>query len=107
MSILSSAIYDHLAADHELVAMLVKYKGLPGIFTISPVPGDAKAPYVVSAGEVVQLPFDTKTSRGRDLIRDVRAYAPAHGSAVEVEAIIERCRRLLHRHVHVRMHPPG
>lgn len=97
MSILTAAIYDVLAGDAQLVGMLESYKGLPGVFTTHPVPGDAQAPYVVTVGEVVQVPFDTKTSRGRDLIRDVRAYAPANGDNVTVEAIIERARWLLHR----------
>lgn len=97
MSVLTDPLYDLLAADSELVAMLEPYKGLPGIFTTHPVPGDAKAPYLVTVGEVTQIPWDTKTTRGRDLIRDVRAYAPADGNNIPVEAIIERVRALLHR----------
>ena len=97
MSVLTPGLYDVLAGDSELTALLTTYKGSPAVFTTHPVPGDAKAPYVVTVGEVVQVPFDTKTSRGRDLIRDVKAYAPADGSPVVVEAIIERVRVLLHR----------
>jgi hypothetical protein len=97
MSILSQAIYDVLAGDPELVGLLADYKNSPGIFTIHPVPGDAHTPYVVTVGEVVQNPWDTKTTRGRDLIRDVRAYAEADGNNIPIETIIERVRMLLHR----------
>lgn len=97
MSILTAAIYDKLAGDTTLVDLLSTYKGSPAIFTTDPAPGDAELPYIVTAGEVSQAPFDTKTTRGRDLIRDVRCYAAADGSAVVIEAIAERVRALLHR----------
>ena len=93
----TQAIYDKLANDGTLTALLATYNGSPAIFTIDPAPGDAELPYIVTAGAVVQLPFDTKTSRGRDLLRDVRCYAAADGSAVVVEAMAERVRALLHR----------
>lgn len=99
MSVLTPGIYDKLAGDVTLTAMLASYEGNPAVFTIDPAPGDATKPYVVTAGEVSQAPFDTKTTRGRDAIRDVRCYAEANGSAVVVEAIAERVRALLHRQV--------
>lgn len=97
MSILTPSIYDVLAGDGTLTGLLAEYNGSPAVFTTDPAPGDATLPYVVTAGEVSQAPFDTKTTRGRTLIRDVRCYAEANGSAVEVEAIAERVRTLLHR----------
>lgn len=97
MSVLSPGLYDLLAGDPTLVGMLASYKGNPGIFTTHPVPGDAQTPYVVTVGEVSQQPWDTKTTRGRNMIRDVRAYAAADGNNIPVEAIIERIRSLLHR----------
>jgi len=97
MSVITAAIYDKLAADSTLVGLLTSYKGSPAIFTTDPAPGDAVLPFIVSAGEVSQAPFDTKTTQGRDLIRDVRCYADADGSAVVIEAIAERVRAVLHR----------
>jgi hypothetical protein len=97
MSILTAALFNHLAGDGPLTAMLTDYKSGPGIFTIDPVPGDAVLPYIVTAGEVTQTPWDTKNTRGRFILRDVRIYAPADGSVVLVEAIAERVRSLLHR----------
>jgi hypothetical protein len=94
---LTAALYDHLSGDATLVALLAAYKGSPAIFTTDPAPGDAAKPYVVSAGEITHLPFDTKTGQGREVMRDVRCYAEADGSAVVVEAIAERVRALLHR----------
>ena len=97
MSAVTEAIYDVLAGDATLTAMLSTYGGEPAIFTTDPAPGDAELPYIVSAGEVAQTPWDTKTTRGRVVMRDVRCYTDATGSAVAVEAIAERVRALLHR----------
>ena len=97
MSILTAAIYDILAADVTLTGLLATYKGSPAIFTTDPAPGDAAMPYIVTAGEVSQSPFDTKNSRGREAMRDVRCYAEPDGSVITIEAIVERVRALLHR----------
>ena len=94
---LAAALYDTLSADGTLAGLLSDYNGSPAIFTSHPAPGDAELPYIVTAGEVSHLPFDTKTTRGRDLIRDVRCYAEADGSIVVIEAMAERVRYLLHR----------
>lgn len=94
---LSAALYDRLAADAILEGLLADYNGSPAIFTVQPAPGDAVLPYIITAGQVVDLPWDTKVSRGREVWRDLRCYAPASGSAVVVEAIAERVRVLLHR----------
>lgn len=97
MSILSGAIYERLAGDATLAGLLATYQGNPAVFTVDPAPGDTPLPFIVTAGEATQAPFDTKTTRGRELIRDVRCYADANGSAVVIEAIAERVRALLHR----------
>lgn len=95
---LTAALYDRLAGDGTLVALLATYRGEPAIFTVDPAPPDAALPYIVTAGSVVDNAWDTKTTRGRQVWRDVRCYAPATGSSVTVEAIAERVRALLHRH---------
>jgi hypothetical protein len=97
MSIVTEALYDTLAGDGTLTALLSTYEGEPAIFTTDPAPGDATLPYIVTAGEAVQTGFDTKTTRGRELWRDVRCYAAANGSAATVESVAERVRALLHR----------
>lgn len=95
---LTAALYDRLAGDATLTALLATYRGEPAIFTVDPAPPDAALPYIVTAGSVVDNAWDTKTTRGRQVWRDVRCYAPATGSSVTVEAIAERVRALLHRH---------
>ncbi len=97
MNAITVALYRRLTGDADLTGLLATYRGLPAVFTTDPAPGDAELPYIVSAGSVSDAPFDTKTTRGRDVRRDVRCYAPADGSAVVVEAIAERVRALLHR----------
>lgn len=94
---LAAAVYDALAGDATLAGLLADYNGSPAIFTVQPVPGDAVLPYIVTAGHAVDAPFDTKLTRGRAVIRDVRCYAEADGSAIVIEAIAERVLALLHR----------
>jgi len=94
---ITQAIYDALAGDATLVGLLATYQSNPAIFTADPAPGDASLPYIVSAGAVAQTPADTKTTLGRDVLRDVRCYADAAGGAGPVEAIAEQVRAVLHR----------
>jgi len=94
---ITAAFHSRMANDVTLAALLADYEGAPAVFTTDPAPGDAVLPYIVSAGEAVNAPFDTKTTRGNTLWRDVRCYAAADGSAVEVEAIADRVRALFHR----------
>lgn len=95
---LTAAFYNRLSGDGELTALLAAYGGGPAIFTTDPGPGNAVLPYIVTAGEVLAEPFDTKTTLGRRVWRDVRCYAPATGSAQTIEQIAERVRELFHRH---------
>ena len=97
MNALTQAIYDKLAGDAPLAALLATYGALPAIFTTDPAPGDATLPYLVTAGSVAVTAFDTKTTLGRVVARDVRCYAAASGSAETVEEIAARVRTLLHR----------
>ena len=94
---LAAALYSRLASDPNLTALLAVYDGEPAVFTTDPAPGAASLPYIVSAGEVVNRPYDTKTTRGRECWRDVWCYSAATGSVAVVEEIAERVRSLLHR----------
>jgi hypothetical protein len=97
VNVITAAFQSRMANDATLAALLATYDGVPAVFTTDPVPGDATLPYVVSAGEAVNMPFDTKTTLGRKIWRDVRCYDSANGSAVKVEAIADRVRVLFHR----------
>ena len=95
---LTEPIHERLADDATLAALLATYRGAAAVFTVDPAPGDADLPYIVAAGSVSDAAKDTKTTRIREVRRDVRCYAPATGSAVTVEAMAERARALLHRY---------
>ena len=94
---ITDAFHSRMATDAALAALLASYDGEPAVFTTDPAPGDATLPYIVSAGEAVNAPFDTKTTLGNTIWRDVRCYDNAGGSAVTVEAIADRVRELFHR----------
>ena len=98
MSVFTQAIYDRLANDATLIALLSDYNGSPAIFTVMPIPEDVDLPYIITEGEVSNIPFDTKNSSGREIYRDIRCYTEADGSAVTVETIAERIRTLFHNH---------
>ena len=93
----SKALYERLAGDATLAALLATYEGKPAIFTPDLAPDDAELPYISAPGEGSQAPFDTKTTRGLRVMRDIRCYASPDGSAVIIEQIAERVRVLLHR----------
>ena len=97
MSALTAAFYDLLATDPTLIGLLATYGGVPAVFTTDPAPEDALLPYIVTAGEVSTAPFDTKTTLGREIRRDVRCYTEANGDAQDVEEMAERVRELFHR----------
>ncbi|HUW11704.1 MAG TPA: DUF3168 domain-containing protein [Anaerolineae bacterium] len=97
MGALTAAIYARLAGDATLTALLASYGSNPAIFTVDPAPDNATLPYLVTAGEVSQAPFEAKNRGGREVRRDVRCYTERDDSAVTIEAIAERVRALLHR----------
>ncbi len=99
MSAISQAFHDLFSGDAILQDLLADYRGSPAVFTTDPAPGDAVKPYIITAGEAVHRPFDTKLTRGREIWRDVRCYADDTGSAALVEQIAERVRALLHRQI--------
>lgn len=96
-AVVSKALYDRLAADSTLAALLSTYNGRPAIFTPDLVPEDAQLPYISAPGEGTQRPWDTKTTRGFQIMRDIRCYADPGGSAVVIETIADRVQALLHR----------
>jgi len=95
---ITEALYERLAGDVTLAGLLATYGGAPAVFSTDPPPGDATLPYVVAAGQVSQEAYDTKTTRGLTVRRDVRCYAKADGSVETIEAIAEQVWALLHRY---------
>lgn len=98
MSALTAALFSTMNGDATLTADLGTYASAPCIFTVEPVPPAAARPYVVAATPVADVggPFDTKTSGGRDHIRQVEVVTDALDT-VRRERIAERIRTLFHR----------
>ena len=97
MSVFTKSIYERLRNDQVLASMINTYNSEPAIFTVEPVPGKAKLPYIIVSGPVSDVPFDTKTSLGREQTVDIRCYTENKGSKEQVEEIAERVRELFHR----------
>jgi hypothetical protein len=99
MSAITQAIYNSLVGNAGLVALLASYKGNPAVFTSDPRPGNSELPCIVTVGEVLQNPSDTKTCLGREVWRDIRCYAPPAGSDELIEDIAEAVRAIFHRQI--------
>jgi len=97
MSVLTSPFFDVMSTDAALALLLNVYNGEPAVFTIDPVPGDAVYPLIVTSGEVVRTPNEAKNCRGFFVIRDIRCYTEANGSAAVVEDMAARVYALFHR----------
>ena len=73
MSVFTKGIYDRLYNDPILRSKINTYNSEPAIFTVEPVPGNARLPYIVVSGPVSDVPFDTKTTLG-EANGDIRCY---------------------------------
>ena len=96
MSAFTKAVHDRLAGNSQLAALLSSYNGSPAIFTAVPIPENAQLPWIVTEGVVSDEPWDTKTTTGREIVRDIRCYAIEDGSSAAIELIAERVRELFH-----------
>lgn len=92
---LSRALRDQLVHDPVLTGLLADYNGEPAVFDYE-APEQAAFPYVVCSGSISDVPFDSKTRGGRDVLRQVAVWAKRTGSTLEVDTIAERVRRALH-----------
>lgn len=97
MSVFTEGFHAALIGDATLVALLSIFNGEPAVFTTRLVPPGAKLPYIVTTGEISNVPFDTKNTLGRTINRDIRCFTELTGSAVIVEQIAARVREIFHR----------
>lgn len=104
MSVFTKALYNVLANDGTLTTLLgysshyYRIEGVdrPCIFTVDPAPKGADLPYII-VNPVSDVPEDTKTTEGRNFVRDIRCYTASGGSSYLVEETAERVWTLLHR----------
>lgn len=92
----TDVFYAKLSGDESIVQSLSRFNNRPAIFTYEPVPKGVEGNYIITVGAVADDENDTKTSIGRRILRDIRCYSPATGSALIVESIAERVRSLFH-----------
>jgi hypothetical protein len=98
MSAINKGIYERMANDSTLTALLSTYRGAPGIFLIRPIPTDAEFPLVIADEDISVNTFPTKTKQGRTLVRSIKVYTDAEsGTRTTSDEIIERIRFLFHR----------
>lgn len=90
MSAITQAFYTRLSQDFELTDQLSVFAGRPAIFTQDDVPGGAVYPYIVTAGEITNIPWYTKDSYGSDVRRDIRCYDDAQQGSKRIEDIADR-----------------
>lgn len=93
---LTKAVYDVMANDATLTAMLATYQGAPAIFTGDKIPEGADYPRIISQGCIMDAPYDNKEVMGREVMKDIRCYARSTSSMTEIEEIAERVRTLFH-----------
>ena len=104
---LIASLYDALAADATLTALLAEYGGSPSepaIFSgdVIPVDFDIGAdtkPALIVGPIVSQDDEDDFDGRQRVSVIDVRLYAKAAESASDIDAAAERARIVLHRQI--------
>lgn len=94
---ITKAIYQKLVEDEEMVQMLGQYGDQPAVFSTYPVPEGTGEPYAMISGPVTDVPFDTKTSIGREVTVDIRFYDAQTGSSQWIDAVAQRARDVLHR----------
>lgn len=98
----TQALYDRLVD----IIPLKPGEQRPHVYTYpAPVPPEGEnpdsrmlwvVPCIVVSGPALNIPEDTKTTRGRIHERHIVCYTEDHGSTADVDAIAEEVRRRLH-----------
>lgn len=102
MNEILSAIYSRLTSSALLVSMVGELDGGPSIFSTQPIaPANATDsekeaifPMVQIEDVVTDVPFDTKTSEGREVVVDVGCYAIQDGSLIKINELAAQVRSL-------------
>jgi hypothetical protein len=107
MTQVQDGIYERLASITEITSQISTYMSKPAIFTRSRIPGDAVARYIVIDDAIGDVPWDTKTTLGREVLHDIFTYDFESGDPSVVQNVAELVRDVLHRqHINVSGYGP-
>jgi len=95
---LRGAIFQKLIANGNITSNVSEYLNYPAIFTVEPIPTDVNLPYII-VSQVSEVPNDTKTSDGRELLVDIRIYTQRDGNLNTLETLTEEVYQEFHNEV--------
>lgn len=105
MADLAGPIFTALSGDGTLTGLIGTYGGDPAIFTSNKVPFDAPLPRIWSPANVATSNFDTLSTDGQDIFRDIMCYVKGAGeSGVDnddalLEQIADRIKTVMHHNL--------
>jgi hypothetical protein len=91
------AMVERLRSDPYLASVLGSFESLPAVFAPPPIPVQRPVPYVSVHDALFNVPSDTKTREGRQIVIPVRSYAAADGRHSLIDHITRAVHRLFHR----------
>jgi hypothetical protein len=86
-----------LTLDSDVASLISTYGSAPAVFTSSHVPEDVSGTYIWTPPNLSDIAYDTKTTTGRDIHRQVGCYATDTGSDLAIENLAEAVRTVFHR----------
>jgi len=95
---LRGAIFQKLIANGNITSNVSEYLNYPAIFTVEPIPTDVNLPYII-VSQVSEVPNDTKTSDGRELLVDIRIYTQRNGNLNVLESLTEEVYQEFHNEI--------
>ncbi len=95
---LRGAIFQKLISNENITNNVSEYLGYPSIFTVEPIPTDVELPYVI-VSQVSEVPNDTKTHDGRELLIDIRIYTQRNGNLNVLESLTEEVYQEFHNEI--------
>lgn len=108
MKVVRNAIADRLLSLSDVTSRISLFRGVPAVFSQSPIPSSAEGTYIVVRDAHVDLEFATKTptnapadyvaTRGRDVEHDIAIYADQTGDASDLEDLALIVRESFNRH---------
>jgi hypothetical protein len=94
---IGEALYQYLASNATVAAMVSTYDGRPAVFFGDSVPEGADLPFIWVQPALADSAADSKTTRARVRRYVLGIYAAADGRAAWVDDASERLRGELHR----------